>query len=270
MGQNASTPKPGAHIQVIGAGLPRTGTTSFSSALAILLDSPVYHTGTQITAGPPAELKAWIRILRAWVDGDRHTVLSLLKARLTGYAAITDTPGCQLVPELLELYPDAKVICTVRDPEAWERSMTQAHSMTVLSFLKLLLLPLPGMRHFVDFTWLVRRLWSGRYADGRRLNSVKEVRETLPTREIYARHLAWLKEVVPADRLVMFDVRDGWGPLCEALGKDVTLVDIPFPHENDSVGIERTARHHIRRALIWWTGIFAVAGFAAVVGFTRR
>ncbi|KAL4974587.1 P-loop containing nucleoside triphosphate hydrolase protein [Aspergillus desertorum] len=270
MGQTASAPKPGTQIQVIGAGLPRTGTTSFSSALAILLGSPVYHTGTQITAGPPAELKAWIRILRAWIDGDRRTVLSLLKSRLTGYAAITDTPGCQLVPELLELYPDAKVICTVRDSDAWERSMTQAHSMTVLSFLKLLLLPLPGMRHFVDFTWLVRRLWSGRYAGSRRLNSVKEVRETLPTREIYTRHLAWLEEVVPADRLVMFDVREGWGPLCDALGIEVPPVNVPFPYENDSVGIERTARYHIRRALIWWAVIFAVAGVAITVVFRRR
>ncbi|KAL4812930.1 P-loop containing nucleoside triphosphate hydrolase protein [Aspergillus spinulosporus] len=270
MGQTASVPKPGTQIQVIGAGLPRTGTTSFSAALAILLDSPVYHINTQITAGTPAEIKAWIRILRAWVNDDRSTVLSLLRSRLSGYAAVTDTPGCQFIPELLELYPHAKVICTVRDPEAWERSMTQAHGMTVLWFLRILLLPHPGMRHFVDFTWLVRRLWSGRYANGRRLNSVKNVRETLPTRETYARHLAWLKEVVPADRLVMFDVREGWGPLCEALGKELPAGDVPFPHENDSAGIERTARYHIQRALICWAGILAVAGFAIVVGFTMR
>ncbi|KAL4757462.1 sulfotransferase family protein [Aspergillus foveolatus] len=270
MGQTASVPKPGTQIQVIGAGLPRTGTTSFSAALAILLDSPVYHINTQITAGHTAEIKAWIRILRAWVNGDHSAVLSLLRYRLTGYAAVTDTPGCQLIPELLELYPYAKVICTVRDPEAWERSMMQAHGMTVLWFLRILLLPQPGMRHFVDFTWLVRRLWSGRYANGRRLNSVKNVRETLPTRETYARHLAWLREVVPTDRLVMFDVREGWGPLCEALGKELPPSDVPFPHENDSAGIEQTARYHIRRALICWAGIFAVAGFAIIVGFTRR
>ncbi|KAL4734453.1 hypothetical protein BDV11DRAFT_209386 [Aspergillus similis] len=258
MGQTASVPKPGTQIQVIGAGLPRTGTSSFSTALAILLDGPVYHINTQITAGPPAEIKAWIRILRAWVDGDRRTVLSLLRSRLTGYAAVTDTPGCQLIPELLELYPHAKV-----------RSMTQAHGMTVLWFLRILLLPHPGMRHFVDFTWLVRRLWSGRYANGRRLTSVKKVRETLPTRETYARHLAWLKEVVPPDQLLMFDVREGWGPLCEALGKELPPEHVPFPHENDSAGIERTARY-IQRALLCWAGIFAVAGFAIVVGFTRR
>ncbi|OGM51150.1 hypothetical protein ABOM_000111 [Aspergillus bombycis] len=112
MGQTASVPKPGTQIQVIGAGLPRTGTASFSTALAILLDGPVYHGGTQITRGSPCELKSWIRILRAWLEGDRATVLSLIKVRLNGYAAITDTPGCQLLPELLQLYPDAKVICT--------------------------------------------------------------------------------------------------------------------------------------------------------------
>jgi hypothetical protein len=49
MGQKVSVPKAGAEIQVIGAGLPRTGTASFSAALEILLDGPTYHGGTQIS-----------------------------------------------------------------------------------------------------------------------------------------------------------------------------------------------------------------------------
>ncbi|PIG82151.1 NAD dependent epimerase/dehydratase [Aspergillus arachidicola] len=249
MGQTASTPKPGTQIQVIGAGLPRTGTASFSTALTILLNDPVYHGGTQLTRGPPSELKTWICILRAWLGGDKPTVLSLIKDRLDGYAAITDAPGCQLLPELLELYPDAKVICTVRDPIAWEKSMNQIHG-------------------FAHFTWLLRQQWSNLYADGRRFSSVKEVSDTLPQRAIYSKHVAWLQENVPADRLVFFDVREGWEPLCKALGKDVPT-DIPFPHVNDSEGIARTAKYHIRHALIRWVAISAISGIA-IIGFIRR
>ncbi|KAF4261646.1 hypothetical protein CNMCM8812_004840 [Aspergillus fumigatus] len=266
MGQTTSIPKPGTQIQVIGAGLPRTGTTSLSMALAILLDAPVYHCNTQTTRGPPSELKSWIRILHAWLEGDRPTVLAALKSCLTGFAAVTDTPACHLLPELLELYPDAKVVCTVRDPLAWEKSMKQAHGLTRTWFLKALLFPLPGMRHFVDFTWLLRRQWSRLYADGRHLNSVNEVAATLPQRETYSRHLAWLKENVPPHQLIFFDVREGWEPLCRALGKDIPK-DVPFPHENDSVGIERTAKYHIRRALMRWAGMFALTGVIIIAGF---
>ncbi|KAI9368403.1 NAD dependent epimerase/dehydratase [Aspergillus egyptiacus] len=263
MGQSPSLPKPGTQLQVIGAGLPRTGTTSFSAALTILLDGPVYHGGTQTTRGGPSELQAWMRILRHWLNfkdhknnHDQSTMLSLLQSRLDGYAAITDTPGCQLLPELLTLYPDALVICTTRDAVAWEKSMSQLHSFTGLWLLKLLLLPLPGMRHFVDYIWLLRRQWGVLYADGRRFGSVREVRETLPQREVYHRHVEWLRANVPAERLVFFDVRDGWEPLCRALGREVPK-GVAFPCVNDSQAIRRTGREVIRRALGRW---LAVAG----------
>ncbi|KAK2874912.1 hypothetical protein FQN49_001951 [Arthroderma sp. PD_2] len=269
MGQTASVPKPGSQFQVIGAGLPRTGTTSFSIALSILLDGPVYHGGTQTTRGPSSELKSWTRVLRKWLEGDRRTVLSMIESRLSGYVAITDAPGCQLLPELLELYPDAKVICTVRDPAAWEKSMGQIHNFTSLWFLKALLLPLPGMRHFVDYLWLMREQWGSLYADGRRFDSVKQVGETLTHKMVYTRHIAWLHETVPAERLVFFDVRDGWEPLCQALGKEVPK-DIPFPRVNDSEGIKRTARYYIRQSLIRWAGILVVVAGIVIMGFMRR
>lgn len=48
MGQEPSFPRVGDSIQVIGAGLPRTGTTSLALALHVLLDGPVYDGGTQL------------------------------------------------------------------------------------------------------------------------------------------------------------------------------------------------------------------------------
>ena len=56
MGAQSSIPKPGTTIQVIGRGVPRTGTASSSAALSILLNAPIYHGGTQATLGPPFQI----------------------------------------------------------------------------------------------------------------------------------------------------------------------------------------------------------------------
>jgi hypothetical protein len=65
MGANLSQPQHGTSLQVIGAGLPRTGTASFAEALSILLDGPVYHGGTQLCTGmnDASEIHAWIKLL---------------------------------------------------------------------------------------------------------------------------------------------------------------------------------------------------------------
>ncbi|KAJ5092092.1 hypothetical protein NUU61_006962 [Penicillium alfredii] len=253
MGQQASVPAPNTSIQVIGAGLPRTGSASFSRALETLLEGPVYHCGTQTTMGTPDEIKTWMQILQHWLRGpsDRHTVLKLMHRKLAGYAAITDSPGAQFVPELMELFPTAKVICTVRDPDSWDASMKQVRGKTEMWFVRAVLLPLPGMRHFISYGMLLRDQWTALY------------RETPPGRDSYTRHVAWLKEIVPADRLVFFDVRDGWEPLCAALGRDVPA-DCPFPRVNDSEAIDRTAKYHVRRGLTRWAVGLALVGVSVV------
>lgn len=255
MGQTASVPKPGVEIQVIGAGLPRTGTSSFSAALDILLDGPTYHGGTQISRGPSIEIKSWISVLQYWVKGDaasREAMKSLMHRRLDGYAAVTDAPCSQLVPELLEIYPNAKVICTTRDPVTWEKSMQHIQNIAMRWFLRAALLPVPGMRHFPDYGLLLGCQWEKMYA----IDAGSHGRLT------YARHIEWLKETVPEDRLVFFDVKDGWEPLCKALGKQVPK-DVPFPRINDSEAIQRTAEYHIRRGIRRWAAIF---GALAVLG----
>ncbi|KAG2421324.1 hypothetical protein HFD88_005298 [Aspergillus terreus] len=275
MGQTASTPKPHAKLQVIGAGLPRTGTASLSAALEILLNGPVYHCGTQTTLGAAGDIEAWMQILtcrRSPNPKDRAMVLPLIQQRLDGFVAIADAPGSQLVPELMQLYPDAKVICTVRDPDSWAKSMNQVHGYTSLWFLKVLLLPLPRLRNFVDYLWLLTDQWGERYVDEVRGDAIvcRNAEATggiLLNEETYARHVAWLKDIVPAERLVFYDVNDGWGPLCKALGRDVP--DVAFPHMNDSEAIERTAKYHIQCALARWAGIVAVVG-VGIAGYAMR
>lgn len=248
MGQQASIPKPGVEIKVIGAGLSRTGTASFSRSLEILLDGPTYHGGTQNTLGPEIDIKSWIKILRHWPaknSSDKQLILNLLRERLDGFAAITDAPGSQLVPELMELYPDAKVICTIRDPDAWVKSMAGVSSASTMWFLRFVLFPLPTLRFFVDYISVLRHQWLYLYGESEPATMVT-----------WERHIAWLKEIVPADRLIFFDVKQGWGPLCTVLGKKVP--DEPFPNINDGQAIDRLAKRSVQRGLIRWAGIFAV------------
>lgn len=103
-------------------GLPRTGTASFSAALSILLNGPVYHGGTQnLVSGDPHHIKTWIDILSRTPyksAADKEYVKQKIKAITDGYVAVADTPHALFVEELMELYPAAKVVCTVRDPDA--------------------------------------------------------------------------------------------------------------------------------------------------------
>ncbi|PLB55751.1 hypothetical protein P170DRAFT_471151 [Aspergillus steynii IBT 23096] len=110
------------------------------------------------------------------------------------------------------------------------------------------------MRHFVNYINLLQTQWDKVYGKGRSSDY------------IYHRHIEWLKEVVPADRSLFFDVKEGWGPLCKALGKEVP--DIPFPRINGSEAIDRTAQYHIKRGLVRWAGVVALVAIAAV-WFTR-
>ena len=154
MGQAPSQPQPGARFQAIGAGLPRTGTASLAAALEILLNGPVYHGGTQVTLSPE-------RVIKSWIDGFKHTpikrpreknfVMATLRNHFTGYVGTTDMPGQVFVEECLELWPDAKVVVTIRDKDRWAESLTRVAKQSRMGFLKTILIPVPTMRWYVTY-----------------------------------------------------------------------------------------------------------------------
>ncbi|KAF2874006.1 hypothetical protein BDV95DRAFT_592155 [Massariosphaeria phaeospora] len=252
MGQQPSVPKPGTKFQVIGAGLSRTGTASFSEALRILLEGPVYHGGTQATLGPEAEIRSWIKLLSHFPPkspSDKKLINDVLKQRFDGYAAATDAPTSGLAEQLVELYPDAIVICTVRDPDAWVKSMEGVSNVSTMWFLRFVLFPLPGMRYFCQYISVLRGQWLHLYG------------ETEPvTTKTHYNHIEYLKRVVPPQKLVFYSVKDGWEPLCKALGKE--LPDMPFPRINDGEAIDRLAKKMVTKGLVRWLFIFAALGAA--------
>jgi hypothetical protein len=114
-----------------------------------------------------------------------------------GYDASTDLPACIYWREMMVAFPDAKVILTIRDAESWWKSYQSL---------------VESQQGPVDHLLFLPRF--------KKLDRLVENNE----------HNEAVKTTVPADRLLIFDVKDGWEPLCKFLG--VPTPDEPFPHEN--------------------------------------
>lgn len=250
MGQSASKPDPNAKFRVIGAGLSRTGTTSFGAALSYLLDGPCYHGGTQLLCSEETVIKRWIKVFRRTPiqnEADRKYVHSEIKDLIDGFVGCTDLPGNACVEELMEIYPDAIVICTMRDPDKWWESIrpiVEKGNMTVLSWI---LAPLPTLRWFRTYH---DALDEGNFG----VAHFKPGEPKKPARVTWDRHVEYLKRVVPKEKLFFYDVRDGWEPLCAMLNVPVPK-DKPFPKLNDAAAMEDLMKRSVRNGMLAWAGI---------------
>ncbi|ATY58702.1 NAD dependent epimerase [Cordyceps militaris] len=238
-------------IQVIAAGYSRTGTTSISIALARLLDGPVFHGGNQIFQREDAWMREWCRMIDA--DGrDPPAMLARLRRITAGYAAIADAPAYLLLPELLALYPDAKVVLVTRDRARWYRSMAPImRSVAVpMRLLAVLLWPCPTWR------WLPGYLvWAGKREE-KRIGL-----EFSP--DMLDKHNDWVRRNVPPGRFFEMDLAEGWQPLADFLGVPAPPDGVPFPRANDAAEAHAVTRRVLRTAALAWAGILAAAAAAA-------
>lgn len=193
-------------LQLIGAGLPRTGTSSLREALRYLLDAPVYHMSEAFAH--PEHARTWV----AAMEGDPPEWEDFL----AGYAAGVDAPFSNCWRDLAAAYPAAPVLLSHRsDPEVWCRSM----EATVLPRTREMLAKDDDDPMVPLFRVLFRDLFTD--ADDRDA--------------VLAGYERWLDEVraeVAPERLVEWQPGDGWDPICRALG--VPVPDLPFPHENST------------------------------------
>jgi hypothetical protein len=205
-------------IKVIGAGLPRTGTLTQKLALEQLGFAPCYHWVNLLADLDQVEL--WNRAL----DGEAPW-----EETFAGHASTVDWPGGYFYRELMEAYPDAKVLLSVRDPQKWERSFRE--TIVALRHGESLMRLLSSARGEVDPRWrryleLVDRMFwgsQGTFAAG--------YAEPVQLTEQMTRHNEEVQRTVPAERLLVWDVTEGWEPLCEFLG--VAVPAEPLPHAND-------------------------------------
>lgn len=213
-------------MKVIGAGFGRTGTLSLKTALERLGYGPCYHM-TELMRNP-SHAEFWSRAVEA---SERRESVSW-EDLLCGYEATVDWPGCVFYRELASAYPEAKVILSERDPVSWyesarktigrgweepERNDTRAFRL----FRRLV----PGAdRQIRAVEAVMHRRTFGK-------NSITEEISREEATNAFIRHNEEVRRLVPEDRLLIYDVREGWAPLCAFLG--VEEPDEPFPRAND-------------------------------------
>jgi hypothetical protein len=194
-------------LRLIGAGLPRTGTSSLREGLGHLLGEPVYHMSEALAH--PEHAPTWVAAIQGhppvWEDF------------LTGYAAGVDVPFATCWRDLAAAYPDAPVLLSHRSSAAvWYRSM----AATVLVRTRAMLAKDDDADPMVR---LFRVMFEGIFTD---LDDPEDLKAG------YERHLEQVRAEIDPERLVEWQPGDGWEPICRAL--DAPVPDQPFPHLNST------------------------------------
>ncbi len=196
-------------LEVIGPGFGRTGTNSLKVALEHLGFGPCHHM---------FEVRDNPELLPDWEAAARGEKVDWDKV-FAGYRSQVDWPGARYWRELAAHFPKAKVILTVRDPDAWFDS-AQA---TIFPFVTARgTHPSPHANAIAEMAY--------------RLIAIPTFDDRMTEREhatrVFRRHIAEVQAEIAADRLLTFDLSDGWEPLCDFLG--VAVPEIPFPKTNSS------------------------------------
>lgn len=193
-------------VKVIGAGIGRTGTHSLMTALGHLGLGPCHHM-EEVLHDMGRQVPLW----QAAVDG-RPDWAAIYK----GYACAVDWPTATFFRELHQVYPKAKFILTVRSTQSW-----------VESFSETIYKALAGRAHAPDAKQAWLTMCAGVIAKAGILEGMNSAALTVA----FDAHVAAVKAAIPSDRLLVFQVKDGWEPLCDFLGLQVPAMD--FPHTND-------------------------------------
>ncbi|RAY16180.1 sulfotransferase family protein [Actinomadura craniellae] len=226
-------------MKVIGAGFGRTGTASLKAALELLGYTPCYHMYEVIQQ--PYRVRQWLDIgedrARNWDEV------------FAGYQAAVDWPAASYWRELADHYPDAKVVLTVRDPQRWYDSVSETIFASALAERR----PLSPRRRVIR--WLVARrspdfalfpqmtkaTVTDRVFDGR-------IDDRAHVLKVFEQHIAEVEAAIPPDRLLVFDVREGWEPLCGFLG--IPVPDAPFPQVNERAAFRRKRPRRLFRLIV--------------------
>ncbi len=196
-------------LEVIGAGLGRTGTLSLKAALEQLGFTGCYHM-VDVFAHPE-HVPLWQAAAdRKRVDWD---------ALFAGYRSAVDWPAAHFWRGLADHYPNAKVILTERDPEKWYKSFSE----TILRLLTMPPAPNPEMQAHGK---MVRDIITEQTFGGK-------LDDKAHILDVYRRHNEDVRRTIPVDRLLVFDAPQGWEPLCRFLGVPVPKTEFPRTNSTD-------------------------------------
>ena len=235
-------------LEVIGAGFGRTGTLSMKAALERLGYDKCHHMVEVLGPGGDRQLDYWDAV----GQGERPDWDEIFE----GFKASVDFPSSVYWKELSEAYPDAKVVLTVRSFESWYESASAtiyAVGRSAPAWTKLI----PKPRKIGRMTDNI--IWGGKF-DGK-------FEDKAYAEKVWNTHIADVKAGLPPERLLVFEVKDGWAPLCEFLGKPIP--DEPFPRVNDKAQFHKMIKSMNRLAYVPWIvgGVLAAAALAAYMAF---
>jgi hypothetical protein len=172
----------------------------------------------------PGHLKRWADIMQ----GGKADWEALFK----GYQAATDWPVAAYYKDLMNIYPDAKVILTVRDPERWHRSVMNTIYQAGRGFFGRVSRMIPAVHQFLDA--MEKAIWQDVFH-----NRLEDKAHAL---EIFKNHIEEVKRAVPKERLLIFEARQGWEPLCSFLNVPVPI-DKPYPHKNKGAWVRQVLKY---------------------------
>lgn len=244
-------------IEVVGAGLGRTGTKSLQAALD-KLGYTTYHFPL------PAHAETWAQYAEGRVSSDE--VFDMIVR--DGFTATCDNPPADLYAEQMKKYPHSKIILTVRgDSQKWAASwkvlmgfvaqQEREFSLTYPTFIQ----SIPFMK-----AWKRMRNCIGTHLPGLEPGELIRGWSNKPDPDAwlaaqYEAHNAQVRATVPPERLLVFNVKEGWAPLCAFLGKEVPPE--PFPFVNETADLQ-FARKIMAMLTYAWLPTVAVTATAAV------
>lgn len=195
-------------LKIIGSGFGRTGTKSVKDALEKLGFAPCHHM-YEVVDNPP-QVKFW-QDVAAGRSVDWNEVFK-------GYHSQVDWPGAHVWRELSEAFPDAKVLHTRRPESSWVKSFSRTIGKFMHTYSQMELPP--HIKDMLDATshMIGTETFKTGFEDPEGLLAAYRQR----TEDVQA--------AIAPERLLIFDVAEGWEPLCAFL--DVPVPEVPFPHEN--------------------------------------
>lgn len=218
-------------MKVIGAGLGRTGTNSVKIALEQLGFDTCYHMQELTTHA--SHLPYWQQVF--------ETGTTDWEGLFQGYQSALDYPCALYYQELMTTYPDARVVLTIRDPEDWYESAYKTiyavsrNRYRVLISLLARFVPAMRDRYYPLMLFVNALVWDGQF-EGQFENKDFAI----------SKFIEWnasVQATVPAENLLVFDVKQGWQPLCEFL--NVHAPDTPFPRANSREEFKAMIRQNL-------------------------
>lgn len=214
-------------LKVVGAGFGRTGTLSLKNALEKIGFGPCYH---MMEVFPrPDHVAMWHRLA---FDGKIDWDLLF-----RDFHATVDWPSTRWWREIAAHFPDAKVVLSHRDPEAWYKSMND----TIYQPMKH-----PASENAPELVRLQNQMVRKAIMEETFDNRFEDKAHAIA---VFKRHNQEVRDTIDPKRLLVFDVREGWEPLCRFL--ELPIPSEPFPRLNDTASTQamiRQMREMVRKA----------------------